>query len=64
MIDRNRPVEEYCPLIIVTVMDTDGYQETALAGGAAGLVSKANLATDPLSAIRRLVQIGGCFIRE
>jgi DNA-binding NarL/FixJ family response regulator len=43
-------------IIALTVLDTNGYRQAALAAGADDFVPKANLDTDLLSAIRRVAQ--------
>ena len=45
-------------IIALTVLDTDGYRQAALAAGADDFVPKASLDTDLLSAIRRVAQAG------
>jgi DNA-binding NarL/FixJ family response regulator len=43
-------------IIVLTIMDTEGYRETALAAGADELVSMSAIKTDLLPAIRRVAQ--------
>jgi DNA-binding NarL/FixJ family response regulator len=43
-------------IIALTVLDTNGYRQAALAAGADDFVPKASLDTDLLSAIRRVAQ--------
>jgi DNA-binding NarL/FixJ family response regulator len=43
-------------IIALTVLDTNGYRQAALAAGANDFVPKASLDTDLLSAIRRVAQ--------
>jgi DNA-binding NarL/FixJ family response regulator len=45
-------------IIALTVLDTNGYRQAALAAGANDFVPKANLDTDLLPAIRRVAQAG------
>ena len=44
-------------IIALTLMNANGYRDAALAAGANEFVAKANLHTDLLPAIRRVVQI-------
>jgi len=43
-------------IIALTVLDTNGYRQAALAAGADDFVAKASLDTDLLPAIRRVAQ--------
>jgi DNA-binding NarL/FixJ family response regulator len=43
-------------IIVLTIMDTEGYRETVLAAGADELVSMSAIKTDLLPAIRRVAQ--------
>lgn len=43
-------------IVVLSLMDATGYQQAALAAGAAGFVSKAKMSTDLLPAIRRATQ--------
>ena len=45
-------------IIALTVLDTNGYRQAALAAGANDFVAKASLDTDLLPAIRRVAQAG------
>ena len=62
-IPRLRNVTPGVGIIVLTVLDTNGYCEAALAAGADDFVAKANLNTDLIPAIQRLIQgrrsIGG-----
>jgi DNA-binding NarL/FixJ family response regulator len=55
-IPRLRAVLPGVGIIALTVLDTNGYREAALAAGADDFVAKASLDTDLVLAIRRLAQ--------
>jgi DNA-binding NarL/FixJ family response regulator len=57
-IPRLRAVLPEVGIIALTVLDTNGYREAALAAGANDFVAKASLDTDLLLAIRRVAQAG------
>lgn len=44
-------------IIVLTLLDSNGYRESALAAGADAFVSKATLATDLLPTIQRVVEV-------
>jgi DNA-binding NarL/FixJ family response regulator len=46
----------HASIIALTLLDTDGYRDAALAAGADAFVSKANLSTDLLPSIREAVK--------
>jgi len=48
-------------IIVLTVLDTNGYHQAALAAGADDFVAKANLSTDLIPAIQRLSQMRRSF---
>jgi DNA-binding NarL/FixJ family response regulator len=57
-IPRLRAVLPKVGIIALTVLDTNGYRQAALAAGANDFVPKATLDTDLLPAIRRVAQAG------
>ena len=57
-IPRLRAVLPEVGIIALTVLDTNGYREAALAASADDFVPKATLDTDLLPAIRRVAQAG------
>ena len=46
-------------IIVLTLLDADGYRQAALAAGAADFISKTTLSTDLLPAIRRITRTIG-----
>jgi len=57
-IPRLRDMMPEVRIIVLTVLDANGYREAALAAGADGFVAKAHLNTHLIPAIRRLAQAG------
>lgn len=51
-------------IIVLTLLDTNGYEKAALAAGADAFVSKTRLVTDLLPAIRRVAQTNGRVRRK
>lgn len=56
IIPRPRSVLPNVRVIALTLFDTDGYRDAAIAAGADDLISKTRLATDLLPAIRRVMK--------
>ena len=56
LISRLRSMSQDVGVIVLALMDSNTYRQAAIAAGANGFVSKANMIVDLLHAIRRAVQ--------
>jgi DNA-binding NarL/FixJ family response regulator len=56
VIPRLRAAQPQVGIIVLTMLDTNGYRQAALAAGADDFISKANMADDLLPAIQRVAQ--------